>query len=66
MRRGYTNVDLIIRTYRKDEDSCTLYLQKGYFTIEQDPISAKYADLDVDSLDAPDGGSNGEESLPWD
>lgn len=43
----FTNVDLIIRTYHRDEDSCTLYLQKGYFTIEQDPISAKYADLDV-------------------
>lgn len=43
----FTNVDLVIRTYHKDEDSCTLYLQKGYFTIEQDPISAKYANLEV-------------------
>jgi hypothetical protein len=43
----FTNVDLIIRTYHKDEDSTTLYLQKGYFTIEQDPISAKYANMDV-------------------
>lgn len=41
----FTNVDLIIRTYHRDEDSCSLYLQKGYFTIEQDPISAKYADM---------------------
>ncbi len=40
----FTNVDLVIRTYHKDEESCSLYLQKGYFTIEQDPISAKYAD----------------------
>lgn len=43
----FTNVDLVIRTYHKDENSTTLYLQKGYFTIEQDPISAKYADMDV-------------------
>lgn len=51
----FTNVDLVIRTYHRDEDSCTLYLQKGYFTIEQDPISAKYADLNVDALDADEG-----------
>lgn len=51
----FTNVDLIIRTYHRDEDSCTLYLQKGYFTIEQDPISAKYANMNLDALDAEDG-----------
>lgn len=45
----FTNVDLIIRTYHKDETSTTLYLQKGYFTIEQDPISAKYANIDIDA-----------------
>lgn len=44
----FSNVDLIIRTYHRDEDSCTLYLQKGYFTIEQDPISAKYANINLD------------------
>lgn len=42
----FTNVDLIIRTYHRDENTCTLYLQKGYFTIEQDPISAKYANFE--------------------
>lgn len=47
----FTNVDLVLRTYHRDETSCTLYLQKGYFTIEQDPISAKYANLDYDALD---------------
>lgn len=47
----FTNVDLIIRTYHRDEETCTLYLQKGYFTIEQDPISAKYANLNFDALD---------------
>lgn len=46
----FTNVDLIIRTYHRDEDSCTLYLQKGYFTIEQDPISAKYAEFEGEDL----------------
>ncbi len=45
-----TNADLIIRTYHRDEDSCTLYLQKGYFTIEQDPISAKYAEFEGEDL----------------
>lgn len=55
----FTNVDLIIRTYHKDENSTTLYLQKGYFTIEQDPIAAKYANLDVDALYAED------EELPF-
>ncbi len=50
----FTNVDLIIRTYHRDEKTCTLYLQKGYFTIEQDPITAKYANLNYDALDADD------------
>lgn len=50
----FTNVDLIINTYHKDEDSCTLWLQKGYFTIEQDPISEKYANLDFDAIDYDD------------
>ena len=52
----FTNVDLIIRMYHKDENSTTLYLNKGYFTIEQDPISAKYAELGLDEDD---------EELPW-
>lgn len=54
----FTNVDLVIRTYHRDEETTTLYLQKGYFTIEQDPISAKYADLEID-------GYADEEELPW-
>ncbi len=53
----FTNVDLIIRTYHKDEESTTLYLQKGYFTIEQDPISSKYANMEVSADDGED--------LPW-
>lgn len=54
----FTNVDLVIRTYHKDENSCSLYLQKGYFTIQQDPISAKYANMDIDAMDD-------EEALPF-
>jgi hypothetical protein len=50
----FTNVDLVIRTYHRDENSGSLYLQKGYFTIEQDPISAKYANMDLTALDADD------------
>jgi len=52
----FTNVDLIIRTYHRDEESCSLYLQKGYFTIEQDPISAKYANFEQ---------SDDDEELPF-
>lgn len=52
----FTNVDLVIRTYHRDESTTTLYLQKGYFTIEQDPISAKYAELGLDE---------DSEELPW-
>ena len=48
----FENVDLVIRTYHRDENSASLYLQKGYFTIQQDPISAKYARFDIDALDA--------------
>ena len=46
----FKNVDLVIRTYRREEGSCTLYLQKGYFTIESDPISAKYENMAVDEV----------------
>ena len=53
----FTNVDLVIRTYHRDEETTTLYLQKGYFTIEQDPISAKYSELEMTADD--------QEELPW-
>lgn len=55
----FTNVDLVIRTYHKDETSTTLYLQKGYFTIQQDPISAKYAAFEADE-------EEDEEEVPFD
>lgn len=39
----FDNVDLILNPYRRDEESKTsLYLNKGYFTIHQDPLAAKY------------------------
>lgn len=57
----FTNVDMVINTYHKDEKSCTLYLQKGWFTIEQDPLEAKYANLNFDALDALDA----DEELPF-
>ena len=59
----FSNVDLVIRTYHKDEDSCTLYLQKGYFTIEQDPISAKYAAYDEGEVEVET--DTEEEELPF-
>ena len=50
----FTNVDMVINTYHSAPGKCSLYLNKGYFTIEQDPIAAKYAGLDFDALDADD------------
>lgn len=47
----FSKVELVIRTYHKDEDSTTLYLQNGYFWIEQDPINAKYADYEEVAAD---------------
>lgn len=39
----FDNVDLIVNTYRRDEESATtLYLNKGYFTLHVDPLAAKY------------------------
>lgn len=58
----FKSADLVIRTYHRDETTCTLYLQKGYFTLQQDPISAKYAHLDIDELGVD---SDGDE-MPWD
>ena len=60
----FTNVDLIIRTYHRDEGTCTLYLQKGYFTLEVDPISAKYADFDIDGTLS--GIPDDDDGLPFD
>jgi len=59
----FANVDLVIRTYHKDENSTTLYLQKGYFTIQQDPISAKYANMDIG--DGPLDDEDYDEGLPF-
>ena len=54
----FSNVDLVIRTYHRDENTTSLYLQKGYFTFEQDPISAKYANYDE--------GNDEEDEIPFD
>ena len=49
----FSNVDLIVRTYHNEENT-TLYLQKGYFSIEQDAISAKYADMELGEFEGVD------------
>lgn len=38
----FDNVDLVINLYHSEEGKTTLYLQKGYFTLKEDPITAKY------------------------
>ena len=63
----FSNVDLVIRTYHRDESTTTLYLQKGYFTIEQDPISAKYSNLEMSDFDVKAPGSDDcADELPFD
>lgn len=58
----FDNVDMIIRTYHRDEDSCSLYLNNGFFTLRTDPITAKYEAL----VDVAEDGSEDEEEVPFD
>ena len=57
----FSNVDMVIRTYHKDENSCSLYLNTGFFTIKTDPITSKYEDLMTLGNDAED-----DEEVPFD
>lgn len=41
-RAIFDNVDLVINLYHSEEGKTTLYLDQGYFTLKEDPISAKY------------------------
>ena len=54
----FSKVELVMRTYHRDENSTTLYLNNGFFYIEQDPISAKYADFE-------EIGDEDDEELPF-
>lgn len=56
----FENVDLVINMYHADENSKTLYLQKGYFTLKEDPISAKYKNYIPDM-----SGDDETEEMPW-
>lgn len=48
----FKNADLVLRTYHRDEHSCSLYLQRGFFEIKTDPITAKYEDyMDTEDLE---------------
>lgn len=42
----FSNVNLVIRTWHKDDGKVSLYLNSGYFSIQMNPIDAKYADYD--------------------
>lgn len=59
----FENVDLVINLYHSEEGKTTLYLQKGYFTLKEDPISAKYRNYIPDVSD--DMGEDNEE-VPFD
>lgn len=52
-------VDLVINTYHRDEGSCSLYLQSGFFNLRVDPITAKYEAMNADFSDEE------EEPLPF-
>lgn len=54
----FENVDLVINLFHSEEGKTTLYLQKGYFTLKEDPISAKYKNYIPDM-------SGEEEEVPW-
>ena len=50
----FDNVDLVVNTYRRDEDSpVSLYLNSGYFTIHVDPIAAKYQQMEDEEEELP-------------
>ena len=57
----FDNVDMILRTYHRDENSCSLYLNTGFFTIKTDPITAKYESL----VDVENDGSEDAEEAPF-
>ena len=60
----FSKVELVIRTWHKDNGKVSLYLNSGYFYIQMNPIDAKYANFDEaisDSELMADG-----EVLPWD
>lgn len=59
----FENVDLVIRLYSPEPGKMTMYLQKAYFTIEEDPISAKYRNY---IPEAYDNDSDDEEIIPFD
>ena len=61
----FDSVALVINMYHKEYDQqgnplkTTFYLQKGYFTLHEDPITAKYGNYipEEDSVEEP---------MPWD
>ena len=68
----FDNVDLVINLYHSEEGKTTLYLQKGYFTLKEDPITAKYRNYipdvtgeSVEDVGAIYGEASSEE-LPFD
>lgn len=57
----FSKVDLVIRTWHKEDGKVSLYLNSGYFYIQMNPIDAKFADYD-DVI----GDSFNSEELPFD
>ncbi len=55
----FSQPELVIRTWHKDDGKVSLYLNSGYFFIEMNPIDAKFADYD-DMI-----GDSFEEELPF-
>ena len=69
---SFENVDLVINLYHSEEGKTTLYLQKGYFTLKEDPITAKYknyisdvAGASIEEINSIYGEAS-EEEVPFD
>lgn len=60
----FENVALVINLYHSEEGKTTLYLQKGFFKLKEDPITAKYSNYTPDMIASED--DDDEEEKPWD
>lgn len=61
----FESVDLVINLYHSEEGKTTLYLSKGYFTLKEDRISAKYKNY-ITNSETLSAEVSSDEPMPWD